>query len=180
MVYFFQELILTAVLLVVTMRLLSKKHCVENFSVILYTMLFYLVATYMQVVGMDMEKAQVFCISALFVGGILMCWFSFGKRRIYWVKGLNRYDGESMLGLAELVKEYIEENGLNGRVAFDYSRLSLDGVSQEQEKRLVRLMNDFINEHDCMEYKWWRKLVYGVFAVQILCLGWQSIFYILF
>jgi len=173
--YFLQELVLTIVLIVLTIRLLSSKHCVERFSQILYSMLFYISACYLQLIGMDMQRAGIFCYCALAIGGVAMCWFSFQKKQIYWVKGLNLYKAEALNALADLVDDYIKANGLNGRVAFDYRRLIFDQVEKEKEKQLVDKMNRFIYEEGCADYRNWKKIIYVIFTLQIVALAIQGV-----
>ena len=171
--YFVCELVLTTVILAVSVYLMSPRRCVERFSTVVYIFLFYLCAVFSQMVGPESELLAGFWYGALLVGGVLMCYFSFSRRSRYVLKGLDRRKGEELHGLVVLMRKFIQEKGLEGHVGFNFAHLVFWDVEEAREKELVSLVNGYLYQNRCLDYRRWRRIVVLVLGVQIICLAVQ-------
>ena len=78
-----------------------------------------------------------------------------------------------MQGLGRLVDELIEQFRLQGKVSFDFRRLSLSGVNEKQEKVIVKTINQYVAEQGCGNYHIWNRWVVAMLMMQLVCLLWQ-------
>lgn len=171
MVSLIGNLIFAGLILVFALRLVSKKHHCEKLSFLLYLLLFFLCAADLQMQVFNPESVKLFWYSALALGGVLLGYFSFSPKTRYYIKDLDLHQIEHLEAVEALVREYVRKNLSPGAVEMRYRNLCFYKVPEDQQKELVGLIDDYINENDCSDMRDWRWMIIFSVAVQIIFLA---------
>lgn len=162
------NLILTFLVFALALRLVSKKHHCEKLSFLLYGFLFFMCVIDLQALPFDRQAVELFWWCALGLGGVLMVYFTTSKKTRYYIKDLDLTQEEHLGALEELVRRYARENLKTFAVEFKYRSLVFDQVQEDQQKELVRLIDEYISTNDCTNSKDWRFMIIFAISVQLI------------
>lgn len=164
------NLIFAVLILVFSLRLVSKKHHCEKLSFLVYLLLFFLCAADLQLNVFNPEAVRLFWYTALGLGGVLLGYFNFSPKTRYYIKDLDLRREEQLGALEMLVRDYVRYNLEPGAVEFSYRNLTFYKVPEDKQKELVGLIDEYIDENDCSDMKDWRFMIIFAVTVQIVFL----------
>lgn len=170
MLVLLSNLIFAVLILVFSLRLVSKKHHCEKLSFLLYLLLFFLCAIEWQMIVFDFAAVELFWYTALALGGVLMLYFNFSPKTYYYIKDLDLREIEHLTALEELVREYVRLNLSPGAVEMRYRFLTFYQVEATKQKELVGLIDEYISENSCDSNKDWRLMIIFAVSLQIVVL----------
>ncbi len=168
MLEFFANVILALIVFALALRLVSKKHHCEKWSFLIYSLLFFLCVTDLQLMVFDKKMVEAFWWCALAIAGGVLVFFSASPKSYYYIKDLDLTNEEQLGALEEIVRQFVYQNLQPFSVEFRYRSLTFNQVPEDKQKELVKLIDEYLTANPGKDDLSWRKMIIFAVVVQII------------
>lgn len=153
----------------VSLRLVSKKHRCEKVTDLALFMLAFMCAIDWQVAGDMTHQVKVFWIIALIIAGGVLVYDASSPKTYYYLKDFQVRSDEHRLALERAIRLFAEtELAPGASVMMDHRLITMEHVPPQQAKACLKLINDYIDEHDCSDIKDWRMMILIAATLQLI------------
>ncbi len=166
--YYVLSLMSIAIILV-AVRLVSKKHHCEKVTTLGWFMLVFMCAIDWQFTGEINRQVQIFWTVALLIGGGLMVIDASSEKTYYYLKDFQVRSDEHRLALERQLRLFAEEHlPPEASVKMDYRLITMEKVPAREAKACLEVINHYINANDCSDTKDWRLMILFAATLQLV------------
>lgn len=176
--YYVMSLMSVAIILV-AVRLVSKRHHCEKMTTLFWFMLVFMCAIDWQIVGEINRQVQIFWTVALVLGGGALVLDASSAKTYYYLKDFQVRSDEHRLALEREVRLFAETLPSGANITIDYRLITMEKVSAREAKACLQLINNYINQHDCSDIKDWRMMILLAAALQLIAVVGMTLYHLL-
>lgn len=169
MIGYYVMTLLSVAIILVALRLVSKRHRCEKVTNLALFMLAFMCAIDWQVIGDMDHQVKVFWTIALIIAGGVLVYDASSPKTYYYLKDFQVRSDEHRLALERALRSFAEtELPPGASVHMDYRLITMENVPPQQTKACLKLINDYIDEHDCSDIKDWRMMILIAATLQLI------------
>lgn len=169
MVGYYCLALMSVLIILLSIRLVSKRHHCEKFTTLFLFMLAFMCMIDLQIIGEITQQVRIFWGIAIVLGGGALVYDASSSKTYYYLKDFQVQDDRHRERLENLIRDFrLKQLPLDAVLKIDYRLLVMEKVPPDAEKACLKLINDYINNNDCSDIKDWRFMILFASTLQLI------------